>query len=117
MANLELPKYEQVKRSLIADIELGRWSPGASIPSEAQLLKRFSVSRPTLVRSLQDLVRDGYLFRRQGKGTFVAERADTQAGSHAVQRVVTLFTAPREAVADVGSPGEVLLGLMRGVQS
>jgi GntR family transcriptional regulator of arabinose operon len=117
MASLDLPKYEQVKRSLIADIKVGRWSPGASIPSEAQLLKRFSVSRPTLVRSLQDLVRDGYLFRRQGKGTFVAERADPQAGSHALPRVVTLFTAPREAVADVGSPGEVLLGLLRGVQS
>jgi GntR family transcriptional regulator, arabinose operon transcriptional repressor len=117
MANLELPKYEQVKRSLISDIEVGRWSPGASIPSEAQLLKRFSVSRPTLVRSLQDLVRDGYLFRRQGKGTFVAERAERQADGQQSQRVITLFTAPRQAVAEVGSPGEVLLGLMRGVQS
>ena len=70
----QLPKYEQVKRSLISDIERGKWTPGAVIPSEAQLLQQFNVSRPTLVRSLQDLVREGYLRRQQGKGTFVADR-------------------------------------------
>src|SRR5437667_7784136 len=74
MSQAKLPKYEQVKRSLIADIQLGKWSAGGAIPSETQLLQRFKVSRPTLVRSLQDLVREGYLHRRQGKGTFVADR-------------------------------------------
>src|SRR3954454_510839 len=81
MALTELPKYEQVKKELIADITAGRWSAGGAIPSEAQLLKRFSVSRPTLVRSLQDLVRAGYLYRRQGKGTFVAGRNGSGGGA------------------------------------
>src|SRR5829696_6489665 len=113
MASLDLPKYEQVKRSLIADIKVGRWSPGACIPSESQLLRRFSVSRPTLVRSLQDLVREGYLFRRQGKGTFVADRAARNGdAAPAVKRSIPVFAARHTAQA--GSPGEVLLRLLRG---
>jgi DNA-binding LacI/PurR family transcriptional regulator len=115
MPMTELPKYEQVKRSLIAEIELGRWATGGAIPSEAQLLQRFKVSRPTLVRSLQDLVRDGYLYRRQGKGTFVADRASSDRNG-AAQRAVPVFTA-RTASSTPGQPSEVLLRLLRGVQS
>src|SRR5688500_1952654 len=117
MASTQLPKYEQVKRSLIQEIELGRWVAGGAIPSEHQLLQRFNVSRPTLVRSLQDLVREGYLYRRQGKGTFVAERSTPEkAGNGSSQRAVPVFAAgiPDDKVA---GPGEVLLRLLRGVQS
>src|SRR5215207_3029693 len=109
------PKYEQVKRSLIAEIEAGKWTAGGAIPSESQLLQRFDVSRPTLVRSLQDLVREGYLFRRQGKGTFVADRRGRSANGKA-QRSVPVFTA-RHAGALPGQPGEVLLRLLRGAQA
>src|SRR5688500_7667527 len=117
MATAALPKYEQVKRTLIAEIESGRWTSGGAVPSEAQLLQRFNVSRPTLVRSLQDLVREGYLTRRQGKGTFVAQREERGGDGEGVRRVIPIFTAARHAVQEIGSPGEVLLGLLRGVQS
>jgi GntR family transcriptional regulator of arabinose operon len=116
MSTAQLPKYQQVKRSLIAEIELGRWATGGAIPSEAQLLQRFNVSRPTLVRSLQDLVREGYLFRRQGKGTFVADRtARTSEAAATTARSIPVFAARHTAQA--GSPGEVLLRLLRGAQA
>src|SRR5687768_4317964 len=115
MSVTQLPKYEQVKRSLISEIELGKWAVGGAIPSESQLLQRFSVSRPTLVRSLQDLVREGYLYRRQGKGTFVAERT-SRNGEGQAQRSIPVFTA-RTTAASAGSPGEVLLRLLRGAQA
>ena len=116
MSSAQLPKYQQVKRSLIAEIELGRWAPGGAIPSESQLLQRFSVSRPTLVRSLQDLVREGYLFRRQGKGTFVADRTTRNGEAVAAgTRSIPVFAARHTAQA--GSPGEVLLRLLRGAQA
>src|SRR5437762_11682390 len=114
MPTQQLPKYEQVKHSLIAEIELGRWPVGGPIPSEAQLLQRFAVSRPTLVRSLQDLVREGYLFRRQGKGTFVAERSAREANGQ-THPAVPVFAA--SSVAPAGSPGEILLRLLRGRQT
>lgn len=123
MSVVELPKYEQIKRSLIREIEQGRWSAGSAVPSEAQLVQRFGVSRPTLVRSLQDLVRDGYLYRRQGKGTFVAdrrraERAERPDGEpvpatlHAVPVFISNYTA-----ALSGDAREVLLRILRGMQA
>src|ERR1700746_647394 len=46
---------------------------GASIPSERQLSVNLSVSRLTVRAALEELVREGYLVRRRGAGTFVAE--------------------------------------------
>jgi GntR family transcriptional regulator of arabinose operon len=118
----EMPKYERVKRSLIEEIEQGVLAPGAIVPSEAELVARFKVSRPTLVRSLQDLVRDGYVYRRQGKGTFVSERsarlpADDaiDTGGNASANSVPMFVADCTARLS-GDAREVLLRFMRGVE-
>jgi GntR family transcriptional regulator len=48
-------------------------SPGDSIPSERQLSLDLGVSRLTVRAALDDLVREGYLLRRRGAGTFVSE--------------------------------------------
>lgn len=53
----------------------GEWTPAANIPSEAQLSLDFGVSVGTVRRAIEDLVQDGFLFRTQGKGTYV-RRAD-----------------------------------------
>jgi GntR family transcriptional regulator len=45
---------------------------GAAIPSERQLSVDLEVSRLTVRAALDELVREGYLVRRQGAGTFVA---------------------------------------------
>jgi GntR family transcriptional regulator len=46
---------------------------GDAIPSERQLSAEFGISRLTLRAALDDLVREGYLVRRRGAGTFVSE--------------------------------------------
>jgi GntR family transcriptional regulator len=46
---------------------------GESIPSERQLSVELGVSRLTLRAALDDLVREGYLVRRRGSGTFVSQ--------------------------------------------
>jgi GntR family transcriptional regulator len=48
-------------------------SIGESIPSERQLTLDFGVSRLTVRAALDELVREGYLVRRRGSGTFVSE--------------------------------------------
>src|SRR5438128_8019415 len=45
---------------------------GAPIPSERELCVRYSVSRMTLRRALEELARQGYLVRRQGAATYTA---------------------------------------------
>src|SRR5262245_25924847 len=46
---------------------------GDAIPSERQLSADLGVSRLTVRAALDDLVRDGYLLRKRGSGTFVSE--------------------------------------------
>jgi GntR family transcriptional regulator len=48
-------------------------APGDAIPSERQLSVDLGVSRLTVRAALDDLVREGYLVRRRGAGTFVNE--------------------------------------------
>ncbi len=69
-----LPIYYQLKEFLKESIEKGEWLPGQLIPSERELSERFGISRMTVRQAVTDLVRDGYLKRQRGKGTFVAEK-------------------------------------------
>jgi LacI family transcriptional regulator len=56
---------------LRAEIAMGKYGAGGRLPSEAQLVKRFGVSRPTVIRALRDLQTDELIERRAGSGTFV----------------------------------------------
>ena len=69
-----VPLYLQLKRELLKKIKGGELKPDSMIPSEVQLAKELGISRMTVNKALNELVREGYLFRRQGKGTYVAER-------------------------------------------
>src|SRR2546421_7540315 len=64
-------KHRQVYSSLSRDIHSGRWKLGERLPSEAQLVARFGVSRITIGRAVRDLQAAGLVERRAGSGTFV----------------------------------------------
>jgi GntR family transcriptional regulator len=59
---------------------------GEAIPSERRLSSDLGISRLTVRAALDDLVRDGYLMRRHGSGTFVSEPKIAQ------QLTLTSFT-------------------------
>lgn len=63
--------YRQVKRQLIADIQSGVAAPGAALPNETDLARRFNVSIGTVRRAVDELVAEHVLVRQQGRGTFV----------------------------------------------
>src|SRR5213082_783493 len=66
-----MTKQEQIRQRVVGLIsELG---VGAAIPSERRLSTELGVSRLTLRAALDELVREGYLVRRHGSGTFVSE--------------------------------------------
>jgi GntR family transcriptional regulator len=60
--------------TLRARIEDGRYPTGSRLPSEPELALELGVSRPTLREALVMLAREGWLIRRHGAGTFVADR-------------------------------------------
>ncbi len=65
------PLYQQVMDDIRQDIESGRYRPNQKIPSEAELSEMYSVSRITIRRAVEELSNEGYLTKRQGKGTYV----------------------------------------------
>jgi GntR family transcriptional regulator, arabinose operon transcriptional repressor len=75
------PKYRQIVDSLRASITSGQYRNGGRLPSEAELVRRFGVSRMTAVKAVQQLQQEGLLVRRAGSGTYAAE---VQRGSKPV---------------------------------
>ena len=70
--NSAIPYYVQVKDNLRSRIKNGVWSSGDRLPSEAELCDMFGVSRTVIRQALQDLIHEGLIKRRKGKGSFVA---------------------------------------------
>jgi GntR family histidine utilization transcriptional repressor len=64
--------YARVKQHLKQGLASGRWPPGALMPSEAELVAEFGVSRMTVGRALRELQTEGLVARSQGVGTFAA---------------------------------------------
>jgi DNA-binding LacI/PurR family transcriptional regulator len=50
-----------------------RWMPGERLPSENEWAERFHVSRITVKGALEALVKEGIVYRIQGRGTYIAE--------------------------------------------
>ncbi|MBC9729787.1 GntR family transcriptional regulator [Streptomyces sp. TRM68367] len=71
---VEPPKYVRLAQTIQRRIEDGTYPPGTRVPSENQLVQAFGMSRPTVVRALELLKRDGWVESRQGYGTIVRGR-------------------------------------------
>ncbi|MGX6970479.1 GntR family transcriptional regulator [Vagococcus bubulae] len=73
-----IPKYQQIKKDLLEEIRNHVFVPGDKFYSEADIKKRYSVSSITAVKALNELTAMGYLYRIQGKGTFVSKAKISQ---------------------------------------
>ncbi|MEU6825108.1 GntR family transcriptional regulator [Streptomyces atriruber] len=63
--------YQQVAAAIREAILSGEFEPGAPLPSEAQLIQRYQVSRPTVRNAVAALRAEGLVDVRHGKGSFV----------------------------------------------
>lgn len=73
-----VPLYYQLKTILVQRISSGDYQVGDVVPSEVELQAEFDLSRITVRRAIDELVREGLLHKVQGKGTFVARPKVTQ---------------------------------------
>lgn len=64
-------KYSAVKRAIFERITSEQYPLNSMIPSERELIESFGVSRITVRKAIDELVAEGYLYRIQGKGTYV----------------------------------------------
>jgi len=70
--NSYIPLYVQLKEILEAHIQQHDWQPGEQLPGELELCSAYGVSRTVVRQALQEMQREGSIFRKRGKGTFVA---------------------------------------------
>jgi GntR family transcriptional regulator len=65
------PLYQWLSETLREDISQGTYKPGDALPTEHELMRRYDLSSTTVRRAVHDLAREGWIYRKAGKGTFV----------------------------------------------
>ena len=68
------PFYKQVGEEIVNQINSGKLKVGDKLETQSELVKRYDVSLITIKRALSDLISEGVLYARAGKGTYVAQR-------------------------------------------
>src|ERR1700733_377620 len=104
---VDVPLYGRVEEVLASEITRGDLQPGDRLPSEDELLTRFSVSRITIRRAIQNLIQRGVLEIRRGLGTFVLAPKVSQELTRLTGFVEDMDTHGRKASARVVSQGVV----------
>lgn len=67
------PKYTMVVDDIRNQILRGKWKPRHRLPTRDELIERYSTSRATIQKAMDELLRDGFVFANGKSGTFVSE--------------------------------------------
>ena len=71
-------KYKSLIETLKSNILSGKYGVGKPFPSVRALIKRFGLSNTTVLHALDELVHQGLISRKQGRGTFVTNNATSR---------------------------------------
>ena len=74
-----IPLYMRIQQYITAKIDSGEWPEETMIPTEAELSKQFGCSRITVTTAIRELVKDGRIYRIQGKGSFVSKAPEPES--------------------------------------
>lgn len=83
-ADKPIPKYLQLKDIIIQYFENERYVADQKIPSENELVERFQVSRNTVRQALGELNDEGFIYKKQGLGTFFSGLGGMQKLSYLI---------------------------------
>lgn len=91
MIDSEKPKYQRLKDYLISSIKSEKLKVGDKIDSENELAVKFEISRHTVRQALGELVNEGWLYKVQGKGTFVDREPKGSSNKSKTIAVITTY--------------------------
>jgi GntR family transcriptional regulator len=93
------PLYVRLRRSIEDAVRRGLIAPGDALPSERDIAMKADISRVTVRKAVQELVKGGILVQRHGSGTFVAPRMER------VEQSLSRLTSFTEDMARRGMSG------------
>lgn len=96
-ASLPVPLYRQVFGILRQRIADSVYAPGEQLQTEERLAEEFGVSRATIRQSVGELVRQGMVDRKQGKGTFVLPMTKQHLGQRFSGSLADLIAETKRA--------------------
>ncbi|OED50752.1 GntR family transcriptional regulator [Leisingera sp. S232] len=73
LKNSEGPRYVRLRQRLEDGIEAGVLPPNSSLPPEREIAEITGLSRVTVRKAIQELVKQGAIVQRQGSGSFVRD--------------------------------------------
>jgi GntR family transcriptional regulator len=73
LENVHIPLHYQISDYLMMMLEKGELGSDKKLPTEEELCNIFDVSRTTVRRALDHLLQKGFLYKKQGRGTFWTE--------------------------------------------
>ncbi|MGN0907109.1 MAG: GntR family transcriptional regulator [Bullifex sp.] len=86
-----MAKYQEIASLLKEEITSGKFE--GKLPTEYELVSRFSVSRQTVRQAISCLKSEGWLYQVQGSGTYISKPSvKKSAGSDGVRRVMVICT-------------------------
>jgi GntR family transcriptional regulator of arabinose operon len=91
MKEKQTPKYLQLKQEILIWLHSGRLKLNEQMPSENEIAEQFQMSRQTVRQTFGELEQEGWLFRVQGKGTFVSNPQAQKAQAVQMIGVVTTY--------------------------
>lgn len=106
--NDKIPIYYQIKQYIYTEIIISHLSPGDKLPAVRQLALDLTVNVNTIQRALSELIDEGVLESKRGKGNFVTEDEailmklrekviETQL-QHVYDRLAELQLSPEEMI-------------------
>lgn len=95
-------KYFNIYNEIVSKIENGELVANTKLPSEAQLMEQYKVSRDTVRKSMTLLEQNGYIEKAKGKGSFVLDRGKFDFP-------VSGITSFKEFASNLGDRSETIL--------
>ena len=105
-----VPIFEQICRGICGDIAKGVLKPHDRIPAARVLARELGINPNTVVKAYTELERDGIIYSRVGKGSFIAEH-----GNRADRRFTDEFEQKARDALQAGVPMETLEEILRRV--
>jgi GntR family transcriptional regulator, arabinose operon transcriptional repressor len=104
------PKYEKVKRAILRELDEKVLQAGDQLESEEELADQHQVSRITIKRALNELVREGRVKRIRGKGSFVTGNSPSNR-ARTVELVYQGYDQLNQKLGDT-----IIFNMLKGAQ-